>query len=124
MRFVDLRELMELLAATLLGVAVVWVANHVWPSFFHGGIGYRNWLGIGAAAGLLLGVLWSARQVEHSIDRRIPQHLRKPPSFRNGRPVGVMGWRTRDATSEYLWLIMGAVVVLLIIWLAKTFVPR
>jgi hypothetical protein len=36
----------------------------------------------------------------------------------------VLAWRTRDAASEYLWLVMGVVVVLMIIWLAKTFVPQ
>jgi len=124
MRFIDLRELVELLVATLLGAAAVWIANHFWPPLFHGRIGYRNWLGIGAVAGFLMGVLWSARQVERTIDHRISSHQRRPPSFRDGRPVGVLAWRTRDGASEYLWVVMGVVVVLLIIWLAKTFIPR
>ncbi|MEO8199271.1 MAG: hypothetical protein ABI679_02010 [Gemmatimonadota bacterium] len=124
MRHLDLRELIELLAGTLAGAAAVWLLNHFWPPLFRGYIGYREWLGIGAAAGFLMAVTWSGRQVEQRIDHRIPQHLRKPPSYRDGRPVGVFAWRTRDAASEYLWLVMGVVVVLMIIWLAKTFVPQ
>lgn len=123
MGHLDLRELVELLAGTLAGVAIVWTLNHFWPQLFHGDISYREWLGIGAATGFFIAVTWSARQVEHGIDHRIPQHQRQPPSFRDGRPVGVLAWRARDSASEYLWLVMGVVVILLIIWLAKTFVP-
>ncbi len=124
MRHLDIREIIELLAGTLLGVAIVWTLNHFWPQLFHGIITYREWLGIAAITGFLLAVLWSGRQVEHTIDHRIPAHQRRPPSFRDGRPVGVLAWRTRDAAAEYLWLVMGIAVVLMIIWLARTFVPQ
>lgn len=124
MGYLDLRELIELLAGTLAGVALVWVLNHFEPQFFRGDITYHEWLGIGAVVGFVLAAGWSARQVERGLDHRVPQHQRKPPSFRDGRPVGVLAWRTRDSASEYLWLVMGVVVVLMIIWLAKTFVPH
>jgi hypothetical protein len=121
-RYLDIRELIELIGGTLLGLGIVWVLNRQWPGLFHGQIGYREWLGVGAAAGFLLASIWSARKVEQRIDHRIPAHLRRPPSFRDGRPVGVLAWRTRDAATEYLWLVMGVIVVLLIIWLTKRFV--
>ena len=125
MRFVDVRELIELVLGTVFGLGVVWFLNRQWPGLFRGSvISIREWYGIGAAAGLLLAVLWSARKVEQRIDHRLPPHQRNPPSFRDGRPVGVLAWRTRDATSEYLWLVMAVVVVLMILWLAKTFVPQ
>jgi hypothetical protein len=123
-RYLDLRELAELILGTLLGLGVVWFLNRQWPGLFRGDITYRQWLGIGAGAGLLLATTWSARKVEQQLDHRVPPHQRKPPSFRNGRPVGVLVWRSRDAMSEYLWLVLGVVVVLLILWLAKTFVPQ
>jgi hypothetical protein len=125
MRYLDIREIIELLAGILLGVAVVWALNHFFPQLFRtSDIGYRDWLGIGAIAGFLLADTWSGKEVERRIDHRVPPHQRKPPSFRDGRPVGVVAWRTRDAASEYLWLVMGMVVVLMILWLAKTFVPQ
>jgi hypothetical protein len=122
-RYVYIRELLELIAGTLLGLGLVWVVNRQWPGLFRGDIGYREWLAIGSAVGFLLATAWSARKVEQAIDHRVPPHQRKPPAFRDGRPFGVIAWRTRDATAEFLWLVMGAVVVLAIIWLAKTFVP-
>ena len=124
MRYLDIRELIELILGTVLGLGVVWVVNRQWPGLFRGDISYRDWLLIGAGAGLLVAVLWSGREVGKRVDHRIPAHQRKPPSFRDGRPVGVLAWRTRDAASEYLWLVLGVVVVLMIIWLAKTFVPQ
>jgi hypothetical protein len=123
-RFLDIRELVELILGTVLGLGVVWFLNRQWPGLFRGFITAREWYGIGAVAGLLLAAAWSARKVDQRIDYRIPPHQRTPPSFRAGRPVGVLAWRTRDATSEYLWLVMAVVVVLVIIWLAKTFVPQ
>ena len=125
MRYLDIRELIELICGTLLGLGVVWFLHRQWPGLFRGSvISPREWYGIGAVAGLILAGFWSARQVDRRIDHRLPAHQRKPPSFRDGRPVGVLAWRTRDATSEYLWLVMAVVVVLMIIWLAKTFVPQ
>jgi hypothetical protein len=123
-RFLDLRELVELILGTLLGLGVVWFLHRQWPGLFRGQIGHREWYGIGAGAGFLLATAWSARKVEQRIDHRLPPHLRKPVSVRDGRPVGVMAWRTRDAAAEYLWLVLAVVVVLLVIWLAKTFVPQ
>ena len=124
MRYLDIRELTELILGTLFGLGVVWFLNRQWPGLFRGDISYREWLGIGAGAGLLLAVAWSGRKVEQKVDHRIPAHLRAPPSFRDGRPVGVLAWRARDAASEYLWLVLGVMVILIIIWLAKTFVPQ
>jgi hypothetical protein len=34
MRYLDIREIIELLAGTLLGVAVVWAVNHFFPQIF------------------------------------------------------------------------------------------
>ena len=124
MRFLDLRELVELILGTVLGLGVVWFLNRQWPGLFRGVISPREWYGIGAGTGFILAVAWSARKVDQRIDHRLPPHQRKTPSFRDGRPVGVLAWRTRDSTSEYLWLVMAVVVVLVILWLAKTFVPQ
>ena len=125
MRYIDLRELIELILGTLLGLGVVWFLNRQWPGLLHGNlITPRQWYGVGAGVGLVLAAAWSARMVDRRIDHRLPPHQRPPPSFRDGRPVGVLAWRTRDATSEYLWLVMAVIVVLMIVWLAKTFVPQ
>ena len=125
MRYFDIRELVELILGTLLGLGVVWFVNRQWPGLLRGSvITPREWYGIGAVVGLFLAMAWSARVVDRRIDHRLPPHQRKPPSFRDGRPVGVFTWRTRDATSEYLWLVMAAVLVVMIIWLARTFVPQ
>ncbi|MGE0353918.1 MAG: hypothetical protein AB7I33_17580 [Gemmatimonadales bacterium] len=120
-RFLDSRELVELVGGTLAGVALVWMLNRLWPGLFSGRIRYREWLGIGAGVGFLLAALWSAHKVEQKLDYRIPMHVRRKPTFRDGRPIGVIAWRTRDAAMEYLFLVMGVVVVLLILWLAKTY---
>ena len=125
MRYLDIRELIELICGTLFGLGVVWFLNRQWPGLFRGSvISIREWYGISAATRLLFAVGWSARKVEQRIDHRPPPHQRKAPAFRDGRPVGVLAWRTRDATSEYLWLVMAVVVGLVILWLAKTFVPQ
>jgi hypothetical protein len=124
-RYLDLRELVELFLGTLLGLGVVWCLNRQWPGLLRDNlITPRQWYGIGAGVGLVLAAAWSARKVDRKIDHRIPPHQRKLPSFREGRPVGVLAWRTRDATSEYLWLVLAVVVVLVILWLAKTFTPQ
>jgi hypothetical protein len=124
-RFLDIRELVELILGTLLGLGVVWFLDRQWPGLLRDNfIAPRQWYGIGAGVGLLLAAAWSARKVDQRIDHRVPPHQRPSPSFRDGRPVGVLAWRTRDATSEYLWLVMGVVVVLVIIWLARRFVPQ
>jgi hypothetical protein len=119
-----LQEPFELVLGTSVGLGVVWLLNRQWPGLLRGEISLPQWYLIGAGVGLLLAIAWSARQVDRTIDHRMPPHQRKPPSYRDGRPVGVLAWRTRDATSEYLWLVMAVVVVLMIIWLAKTFVPQ
>ncbi len=124
MRYVDLRELLELAVGTLLGVGLVSLLHHQWPGLLVSPPTYDTWRIIGAGLGLLLAVVWSARKVDQRIDHRIPPHQRKLPAFNEGRPVGVLAWRTRDAASEYLWLVMGVVVVLMILWLVRTFVPR
>ena len=125
MRYIDIRELAELTLGTLFGLGVVWFLNRQWPGLLHANvITTRQWYGIGAAVGLVLAMAWSARMVDRRIDHRLPPHQQKQPSFRDGRPVGVFAWRTRDATSEYLWLVMAVVIVLMVIWLAKTFVPQ
>ena len=123
-RYIDLRELLELTLGTVVGLGVVWFLNRQWPGLFVGSVTQGQWYGIGAAVGLVLAMTWSARLVDRKIDHRIPPHQRKAPSFRDGRPVGVLAWRTRDATSEYLWLVMAAVIVVMIAWLARTFVPQ
>jgi hypothetical protein len=119
-----LQEPFELILGTSAGLGVVWLLNRQWPGLFRGEISRPQWYLIGAGVGLLLAVAWSARQVDRSIDHRIPPHQRTLPSYSDGRPVGVLAWRTRDATSEYLWLVMAVAVVLMTIWLAKTFVPQ
>lgn len=124
MRFLDFRELFELTLGTLLGLGVVWLLHRQSPGLFHGALSLREWQLIGGGAGFLLAVAWSARKVEQRIDHRLPPHQRTLPAFRDGRPAGVLAWRARDATSEYLWLVMAVVIVLLIVWLAKTFVPQ
>lgn len=124
MRYLDIRELIELILGTVFGLGVVWFLNRQWPGLFRGSLSLREWYVIGGGAGFLLAVAWSARKVEQGIDYRLPPHQRTPPSFRNGRPAGILAWRARDATSEYLWLVMAVVVALMIIWLAKTFVPQ
>jgi hypothetical protein len=124
-RYLDIRELIELILGTLLGLGLVWLLNRHWPGLFAAGnLTLRQWCLIGGGAGLVLAIAWSARKVEQRIDHRLPPHQRNPPSARDGRPIGVLAWRTRDATSEYLWLVMAVVIVLLIIWLARTFVPQ
>jgi hypothetical protein len=124
-RFVDFQELIELVLGTVIGLGVVWLLHRQWPGLLReNGISPGQWYGIGAAVGLVLATAWSARKVNQRIDHRLPPHQRQPPSFRDGRPVGVLAWRTRDATSEYLWLVLAVVVVLMILWLAKTFVPQ
>ena len=125
MRYLDIRELIELILGTLFGLGVVWFLNRQWPGLLRENlITPRQWYGIGAVVGFLFAAAWSARKVDQRIDHRVPPHQRKPPSFRDGRPVGVLAWRTRDATAEYLWLVMAVVVVLVILWLAKTFTPQ
>lgn len=125
MRYLDIRELAELILGTLFGLGVVWLLDRQWPGLLReNGITPRQWYGIGAGVGLVLAVAWSARQVHQRIDHRLPPHQRQAPSFRDGRPVGVLAWRTRDAASEYLWLVLAVVVVLMILWLVKTFVPQ
>jgi hypothetical protein len=122
MRF--LQELVELILGTSLGLGAVWLINRQSPGLFRGQVTLPQGYWIGAGVGLLLAIAWSARQVDRRIDHRIPPHQRTPPSYGGGRPIGVLAWRTRDATSEYLWLVMAVVVVLMIIWLARTFVPQ
>jgi hypothetical protein len=120
-----LREPLELILGTSLGLGVVWLLNRQWPGLLRASdLSLRQWYWIGGAVGFLLAVAWSARKVDQRLDYRLPPHQRTPPSFRDGRPVGVLAWRTRDATSEYLWLVMAVVIVLMIIWLAKTFTPQ
>jgi hypothetical protein len=123
MRYIDLREILELTFAGLIGLAAAFIVlehhRHIIPH----GITSQVWLAMGAGAGLLLAIVWSAWKVSKRIDKRLPRHLRPRLGFGEGRPVGVAAWKTKDAASEYLWLLLGVGIVLVIIWLAKTYVP-
>ena len=121
MRYV--RELLELTFAGAIGLALAFVVREYHPQVIPRRMTPDLWLAIGAGAGLLLAMLWSAWKVDRTVDKRLPRHLRPPPRFRDGRPFGVLAWRARDAASEYLWLVLGVLVVLVIVWLAKRFVP-
>jgi hypothetical protein len=124
MRYIDLREILELTIATLLGLGAALVILEHHRGWIPRGLSSDAWLLIGAGAGFLLAVVWSAWRVDRRVDKRLPRHLRPMPKFSEGRPVGVAAWRTKDAASEYLWLLLGVLVAGVIIWLAKTFVPR
>ena len=121
MRF--LRELLELLAGSLVGAGLVAGVQHFWPHFLSHALSARAWLGVGAGAGFLMAAAWSGHQVAQGVDYRVPGHARKHPSWRDGRPVGLLAWRARDAAMEYAFLLLGAVVVLVILWLVRTFLP-
>lgn len=123
MRYIDLRELLELIVAGTIGLALAWFVLEHHPRAVPSGLSSPAWFGLGIGAGLLLATIWSAWRVDRRVDKRLPRHLRPPPRFDQGRPIGVMAWRTRDAASEYLWLVLGVLVVLVIIWLARTFEP-
>ena len=118
-----LREVLELTIALALGLAIAWVVHARYPQLIPRGISHETWFCMSGGIGLLLGILWSGWRVSRTVDRRLPRHLRPVPRFRDGRPLGVMAWRARDMASEYLWLVLAVLVVLVIIWLAKTFVP-
>ncbi len=124
MRFIDLREILELAFATALGLGAAWFILEHHARWIPRGVSSTTWLAIGAGAGFLLAVLWSSWRVDGKVDKRLPRHLRPTPRFSEGRPVGVAGWRAKDAASEYLWLLLGVVVAAVVVWLAKTYVPR
>lgn len=124
MRYIDLRETLELVVASLAGLAVTWFVLEHHPRVIPAGLAPDLWLGLGAGFGFLLAVAWSGWRVGKKVDKRIPRHLRQAPRFDEGRPLGVMAWRTRDAASEYLWLLLAVLVALVILWLARTFVPK
>lgn len=118
MRF--LREPLELLLGALGG----WAAAYAAVRFrldLPAGPADATWRWIGAGAGGLLAALWSASRIERGIDHRVPAHARPAPSWRQGRPLGFLIWKARDAALEYIWLVMAAVVALVILWLARTF---
>ncbi len=124
MRLRFLRELAELALGTALGVGLVWLVHRLWPGLFgitH--LAYHQWQVLGGAAGFLAAVAWSTGRVERSIDHRLPLHQRPRPSFRNGRPLGVLGWRARDAWGEYLLLVLAVLVMAVILWLVRTYLP-
>ena len=123
MKFLDPLELLELCIAGAVGLGAAWFVLEHHSRVVPPGITPAVWLGIGAGVGLLLATMWSVWRVDKRVDKRLPRHLRPPPKFSEGRPVGVAAWRTRDAASEYLWVLLGVLLVLVIIWLAKTFVP-
>ena len=123
MRYFDLRELLELTVAAFIGFAAAFIVHEHHPHVIPRGISFEVWLAIGTGLGLLLAIIWSGWKVGKTVDKRLPRHLRPVPRFRDGRPVGVAAWRTRDAASEYMWLLLGVLIVLVIVWLAKTFVP-
>lgn len=124
MRYIDLREILEIAVAALVGLTAAWFVLEHHPRVIPAAIQPDVWLGIGAGLGFLLAAIWSGWKVDRKVDKRLPGHLRPPPRFSEGRPVGVAVWRTRDAASEYLWLLLGVLVVLVIVWLAKTYVPK
>ncbi|MEP7327414.1 MAG: hypothetical protein ABI836_15800 [Gemmatimonadota bacterium] len=123
MRYLDLRELLELAVTGASGLAVAFVVRENYPQVIPRWITRDLWLVIGGGIGFLVAMTWSAWKVGRTVDRRLPRHLRPVPRLRDGRPFGVLTWRARDLVSEYLWLVAGVLVVLVIIWLAKTFVP-
>ena len=121
MRYV--RELLELIVGVAIGLGIAWVVHEYRPQLSPRGIDHETWFCVAGGIGLLLALAWSGWQVGKTVDRRLPRHLRQVPRFRDGRPFGVLAWRARDLASEYLWVLLGVLVVLVIIWLAKTFVP-
>lgn len=123
MRYIDPRELLELTVAGAAGLTAAFVVREHHAQVIPHAITPDAWLGLGAGVGLLLAIIWSGWKVGRSVDQRVPRHLRPAPRFRDGRPFGVLAWRARDMVSEYLWLVLGVLVVLVILWLAKTFVP-
>jgi hypothetical protein len=121
MRFI--RELLELSFAGAVGLALAFFVREYQPQVIPRRISPGLWLGIGAGAGLLVAMMWSGWKVGRTVDRRLPRQARPVPRFRDGRPFGVLAWRARDLAWEYLWLVLGGLLVLVIIWLAKTFEP-
>ena len=124
MRYFDLREILELAFATLIGFAAAFIIQEHHQPWIPRGVSSTAWLVAGASAGFLLAVMWSAWRVDKRVDKRLPRHLRPIPRFSEGRPVGVAAWRTKDAASEYLWLLLGVLILAMIVWLAKTYVPN
>lgn len=125
MRVGVFRELAELVVGTALGAAAAWLVHRVAPGLFlYSRLSYREWQVLGGAAGFLAAITWSTSRVERSIDRRLPLHRRPRPSFRSGRPLGVLGWRARDTWGEYLLLVLAVVMVALILWLVRTYLPQ
>lgn len=117
------RELLELVVAGAVGLALAFFVREYHPQLISRRVSPGLWLAMGAGVGFLMAMLWSGWKVGRSVDKRLPRHLRPVPRFRDGRPFGVVAWRARDLASEYLWLVLGVLVVLVIVWLAKTFVP-
>ena len=125
MRVRVLCELAELVLGTALGAGAAWLIHRVAPGLFlRSRLTYREWSVLGAAAGFLAAVAWSTSRVERSIDRRLPLHQRPRPSFGSGRLLGVLGWRARDAWGEYLLLVLAIVMVAVILWLVRTYLPQ
>lgn len=125
MRLIDPRELAELALGTALGAGLTWLVARAVPSLFsRGHLAAREWMVLGGAAGFLAAVTWSTSQVERRLDQRIPLHQRPRPTFRDGRPFGVLGWRARDAWGEYLLLVLAVLMVVVILWLVRTFLPQ
>jgi hypothetical protein len=118
-----LRELLELIFALAIGLAVAWFVHEHYPRVIPHGMSHETWFCLNGGIGLLLATMWSGWKVGRTVDRRLPRHLRPMPRFRDGRPFGVLAWRARDLALEYLWLVLGVLVVLVVIWLAKTFEP-
>jgi len=121
MRYV--REVLELSIGGAVGLAVAWYLFDHHPLLLPHRITRELCVAIGAGGGLLLAMMWSGWKVGRLVDRRLPRHLRPVPRFRDGRPFGVLAWRARDLAWEYLWLLLGLLLVLVTIWLAKTFEP-
>lgn len=117
------RELLELTFATVIGLAIAWFVHEHHPQLIPGGMSHEMWFCMVGGIGLLVAIAWSAWRVGKTVDRRLPRHLRPVPRFRDGRPFGVLAWRARDLATEYLWVLLGMLAVVVIVWLAKTFVP-
>ena len=117
------RELLELTIAGAIGLGIAWFVHEHHPQLIPRGMSHDMWFCMSGGIGLLLAIVWSGWRVGKTVDRRLPRHLRPVPRFRDGRPFGVLAWRARDLATEYLWVLLGVLVAVVIVWLAKTFVP-
>ncbi|MGH7656851.1 MAG: hypothetical protein ACREL6_01365, partial [Gemmatimonadales bacterium] len=64
----------------------------------------------GAIVGFLGGMAWSAGRVARVEDPRIPLHLRPRVRLRDGRPLGVIAYRSQHFLLDYLMWVLAVLV--------------